>query len=284
MSNAAVDAGRFLGNPAAPAASFNYIEAIAKWCEGLQGRQPLVTALRQVAIALGAQSACLSRHARAPIRAAQVVAFQEPEVFASGPEAGRSFAHCVLGAYVDRPRPASVWLSSLADERNDPALLVFQEKAGIAETVIIALALEEKRIDYLELHFQAALDAATIELLDAVASALSRIWITRKPGLFAEAILSGRSKRAVSPVQGRLLSTANPARLSRAEFRICLLLSQGLNQVGICNELSISPATYRTHLRNVLRKTGVSTLPELLYALLSPVRPEEDFVPLARSA
>lgn len=206
---------------------------------------------------------------------AQMGAFPEPQIVASSTEVDRSYARCVLGAYLDRPRVGSVWLSSLADERNDLALLTFQETARIAETVVIPLALEDKRIDYLELHFATPLSERSRLLLDMVAGALSRIWATRRPGLFADAVLSSRTEQRASPVQGRLLSTANPARLSRAEFRVCLLLSRGLSQSGICKELSISPATYRTHLRNILKKAGAATLTELLFVLLAPPTVEE---------
>lgn len=252
------------------------ISAITAWCECLQGKQPLLSALRQVAKALGARSICLSRHSRDPIRMAQTVAFSRPEVVTSSADLERSFAHCVLGPYIDRPRVGSVWLSSLMDEHNDPALLTFQKRMGVAETVVVPLALEEKRVDYLEMHFASLLDAQSQLALETIADSMSRLWVTRSPGLYTEAILANRKEHCVAPGPRHLLSTANPAGLSRAEFRVCLLLSRGLNRTGICKELSVSPATLRTHLRSIFRKTGVSSLPELVYALLTPPGPPQD--------
>lgn len=257
----------------APAPEVQPIEAIARWCECLQGKQPLLTGLRQVARALGARSVCLARHSRHAVRMAQTVSVSDPEIVASSDELERSFAHCVLGVYVDRPRAGSVWLSSLADEHNDPALAAFQKRTGIAETVVIPLSLEEKRIDYLELHFAEPPGPEFQEVLGTVGDALSRVWSARSPGLFHEAVLSSRKGQRVAVLRGQLLSTANPASLSRAEFRVCLLLSRGLNREGICDELSISSGTLRTHLRSIFRKAGVSSLSELVYMLLVPSTP-----------
>ncbi|TNC63599.1 helix-turn-helix transcriptional regulator [Rubellimicrobium roseum] len=64
-----------------------------------------------------------------------------------------------------------------------------------------------------------------------------------------------------------LLSVSNPARLSRAEFRVCVLLSKGLNTSSVCSELSISISTLRTHLRNIFAKTKVTSMAELLCLL-----------------
>ena len=66
-----------------------------------------------------------------------------------------------------------------------------------------------------------------------------------------------------------ILGVANPAKLSRAEFRVCLLLSRGLSVKGVTAELGLSEATVRSHLRSIYSKTEVAGLPELLYRILS---------------
>jgi DNA-binding CsgD family transcriptional regulator len=68
-----------------------------------------------------------------------------------------------------------------------------------------------------------------------------------------------------------LLDTSNPARLTRAEFRICVLFSEGWTMPDLCRQLMISPSTLRAHLRSILAKTGLATLAELLTCLPGPV-------------
>lgn len=65
------------------------------------------------------------------------------------------------------------------------------------------------------------------------------------------------------------LSHRNPAKLSRSEYRVCLLLSRGLSLKAVRQELGISNSTLRTHLRNIYAKSGVSSLAELTYHLLT---------------
>lgn len=253
------------------------IEAIASWCECLQGRLPLVTALKQLAEGLDARAVCLSRHVREPGGAARAVTFNVPALTRPGLEVTRSYAHCVLGRYVDRPRPASVWFSSLTEGHDDPALAVFQERARIAETVVVALALEEKWADYIEIHFAGAPAGGSQGLFNTLADTLSRTWIRRSPGLFSDAILASQAQARPWPREP-LLSTANPARLSRAEFRVCVLLSRGLNNAAVCSELAISPSTLKAHLRSVFAKTGTTSMVELLYLLLAPWTTERQAV------
>ena len=190
-----------------------------------------------------------------------------------GAEVTRSYANCVLGRYVDRPRPASVWFSSLTEGHDDPALEVFQERTRIAETVVVALALEDKWADYLEIHFAVAPAGGAQGLFNTLADTLSRTWARRSPGLFSDAILANRAQSASRPKEP-LLSTSNPARLSRAEFRVCVLLSRGLTTTAVCSELAISPSTLNAHLRSIFAKTETNSLVELLYLLLAPWKGE----------
>lgn len=71
-----------------------------------------------------------------------------------------------------------------------------------------------------------------------------------------------------TPERMPLLSITNPARLSRAEFRVCLLLSRGLSAQGIAGELNVSGTTVRTHLRNIYSKTETTGMPDLVYNLI----------------
>lgn len=245
------------------------IEAIAAWYECLQGRLPLITALKHLADGLGAKAVCLSRHPKEHDRMVQAVTYNVPGALRPGTEVTRSYARSVLGSYIDRPRLASVWFSGSAGRHLDPALQVFQDHAQIAETVVVALSLENKWVDYLELYFARSPSDVAEALLETLADTLCRAWMRRKGGIFSDAV-SGNQRQAHSVLREPVLSFGNPARLSRAQFRVCLLLSRGLNIASICSELSISSATLRTHLRCIFDKTGVTSLAELVYLLLTP--------------
>jgi DNA-binding CsgD family transcriptional regulator len=178
---------------------------------------------------------------------------------------------------------ASVWFSSLAEDGSDPALAVFQRRARISETVVVALTVDHKWTDFLEIHFRHRPGAATQSLLNRVAGTLSRTWLTRSPGLFSEAVLASHAE-ARTGFREPLLSTGNPARLSRAEFRVCLLLSRGLNTAAVCQELAISPSTLKAHLRSIFAKTETTSLAELLFQLLTLRRSDPAEQVLARRA
>ena len=71
------------------------------------------------------------------------------------------------------------------------------------------------------------------------------------------------------------LSFENPCRFSRAEYRICVMFSQGLDSAAIRQELGISTSTLSTHLGNIYAKTGCTNQRELVFFLMSgnePVR------------
>jgi DNA-binding CsgD family transcriptional regulator len=231
------------------------VEAIAVWCEALHGRQPLLTALGRMAAGLGARAACISRHSKGSTLPAKALLFNGARSGRTGDQLLRSYAGCVLGRYVDRPKVASVWLSSMAEEHGDPALSTFQQRARIAETVVITLAVEEKWVDYLEFHFGTPVAGSTQAM---------------NPGLFSENLLVRNAASRAKDLREPVLSPANPARLSRAEFRVCLLLSRGLNTKAVCAELEIGAATLKAHLRNIFAKTKTTCLAELIFQLLAP--------------
>jgi DNA-binding CsgD family transcriptional regulator len=195
----------------------------------------------------------------------------------------RTFAACVLGRYVDRPRAGSVWFSSLMEDGADPALAVFHRRARLGETAVVALSSDGKWTDFLEFHFAHRLGHGTVGLLNMVAGTLSRTWANRAPGLFSDTLLTAQAESKPG-FRDPLLSLSNPARLSRAEFRVCLLLSRGLNAGAVCTELGITASTLKTHLRSIFAKTETTSLAELLFQLLSPLRIDAAQAPLLRRA
>ena len=87
-----------------------------------------------------------------------------------------------------------------------------------------------------------------------------------------EILLNRRPQKPELSPSAELLGDANPARLSRAEFRVCLMLSRGLSLKVVREQLGIGESTLRTHLRSIYAKTNTENQAELLYRLLSTRR------------
>lgn len=241
------------------------VSAIALWCESLQGRAPVKDALAQLAVGLDAEAIALSRTSRE--RAGEKSVF----VHDGGdrtPELDRSFADVVLGPYFRQPRPGTVWFKSLTEMEADPRLESFHQRRRLNELAVIPLSVAEKSAMFLEIHFSSHRGSGQHALINMVAATLADTWSRRRPGLMTELLLSRRSVGPSAAVH--LLSTENPARLSRAEFRVCLLLSRGLSSKRVCAELDISESTLRTHLRSIYAKSDCCNHAELLFRLLSP--------------
>ena len=244
------------------------IEAIAFWCECLQGKLALRQGLQMIAESLGADAVALTRLGRECGTIGRSIIIDR-RVRAGQEKLSRSYAASVLGKYVSQPKPATIWYSTMMDGDGDPALAAFQRHRRFTEIAVIPLTVEEKAVDFLELHFADRLDADRVAKLNMALSTLCRTWTRRAPGLFTENIL--RSAQAAAPEHDGsvLLGMTNPARLSRAEYRVCVLLSRGLSTKAIQSELAISASTLRTHLRNAYAKTGTQRQVELTVRLLT---------------
>lgn len=244
------------------------IEAIAFWCECLQGKLALRQGLQMIAESLGADAVALTRLGREYGTMGRSIIIDR-RVRAGQEKLSRSYAASVLGKYVSQPKPATIWYSSMMDGDGDPALAAFHRHRRFTEIAVIPLTVEEKAVDFLELHFADRLDADRVAKLNMALSTLCRTWTRRAPGLFTENIL--RSAQAAAPEHDGsvLLGMTNPARLSRAEYRVCVLLSRGLSTKAIQSELAISASTLRTHLRNAYAKTGTQRQVELTVRLLT---------------
>ena len=126
--------------------------------------------------------------------------------------------------------------------------------------------------DHIELHFTNPLPDAMQAAIAAVLPTMARTWASRQVGLVTRSVINHRAHRETGmrqPVKRSLLGTANPVRLSRAEFRVCMLLSRGLSVLGVAEELAVCESTVRSHLRSIYAKTDTSSLAELVFQLLS---------------
>ncbi len=193
-----------------------------------------------------------------------------------------TFADGHFGPHLTRPRTASVWLGSAhageSGANPAPALGEWQAARRMKEFVVLVLSGGPTTRDHIELHFHEPLSLDVQASLGAVVPTMARTWAARQVGLITRTVINKRLSCDLgrSTAMTALLSISNPARLSRAEFRVCLLLSRGLSTLGVSAELSLSEATVRSHLRNIYAKTETSGLPELVFMLLGARRPPNE--------
>ena len=253
------------------------VEGVSAWALALQGQMPLRRGLAALAEAFGAEAVALSRVGRAPGATARTLV-ADAAGHMSVP-IDRSFAAALLGSYIARPRVGTTWHSSLTGGDGDPALARLQSRRRLAELVVVVIGIEDKAVHVLELHFAHRLGAECHGLLGALTGTLVAMWDGRATGCFSEALLAQPSSRSRaesgaqsgpgSNAAAPILSLANPARLSRAEFRLCTLLAAGLSARRARDELAISQSTLSSHLRQIYAKTGTQGLADLLYRLLA---------------
>lgn len=253
------------------------IGAIAHWCEFLHGKSTYADALERIATGLDAEATVLSRVSRADPSKNKILQFDRSQGYSRATSITRSYAHSILGHYFDKPKPGSIWFKSMLEQEADPALEEFQRRRNLVDLAIIPLSVDEKNIDFTEIHFASALKFELRALLNMVASTLVWTWKNRAPGLMAEAYSQSLHRSTSQDVATPILSMSNPAKLSRAEYRVCLFLSRGQVFEQIQSELNISASTLRSHLRNIYAKTDTHSQSELLYRLLSFARAENSF-------
>lgn len=252
------------------------VDGIANWCEALRGSVSLQQALVSLVRGLGAEAGMIVRTYLNEFRTISVASWDGGGVRALRP-LRMSFADGFFGAPMRMPRTASIWLGSAqADETgNDchPALREWHVSRGLKEFVVLVLAGGPATRDHIELHYAHRLSPAVLLTLSALLPTMARVWASRQVGLITRTVVNHRlpiRPAQTSSIPVALLGSTNPARLSRAEFRVCLLLSRGLSVAGISAELSLSDATIRTHLRNIYAKTDTCSLAELVFLLLRP--------------
>lgn len=259
------------------------LDGIASWCGGLHGSMPLGDALKALALGLGADAAAIARHHhRTEERPRLVALFPGAFVF----PLTRAYCNDVLDYQFGRARAGTVWF--LSEMLDDPAFMASHElerllqTEAVREIAVMPMSVTRQSIDYIEFHFSAPLTRARQNEIETLVPTIERSWIGRKPGLVAQATADGRTPLARSAVQTErqrwdspILGMANPAGLSRAEFRVCLLLSRGLSVKAVSQELGLSDNTVRSHLRTIYSKTETSSLPELIYLIMSVTENED---------
>lgn len=193
----------------------------------------------------------------------------------------RPLSDAIVGTYITHAKVGSVWFASMAADGSESRL----RRCSFSETVVIIISQDRKWTHVLELSFKLRVSAAKAKTLNALAATLVQAWATRNPGLFTEALLANRPERPNLALSAPILSDSNPFGLSRSEFRLCLILSQGLSLEQVQDELKIKSCTLRSHLRQIRAKTDVTNTNELIHQLLkSNFRPGQAASEMALSA
>lgn len=266
-----IQSNKDFSRPIAAARHSGLIDSIADWSDALRGGLRLQDAFAGLAAGLRAEAGMLVRTSLSDFRPARIAVWDRHGGERAYP-LGKSFADEFFGSAFARPRSASLWLASelVRDhaELTGPALSDWQMRRGLSEFMVIVLESGATTRDHIELHFRDELSPADLASIEAILPTMARTWTARQVGLVTRCILNHRRPEPATAERVPLLSITNPARLSRAEFRVCLLLSRGLSAQSIAGELKVSDTTIRTHLRNIYAKTETTGMPDLVYNLI----------------
>jgi DNA-binding CsgD family transcriptional regulator len=254
---------------------YGMIGAIAGWCEALHGKSALGRGIQLIGSGTEAEAVCVARYAVSSPSDGRPLTWDRAPADVRGGRLQRGFARSMLGSYFQSARPGSLWFGSMLNEVASD-LRDFQSARAMRELVVIPLDIGKRFIDTIELHFTEKLRPFQQHLLNNLAPVLSVTWKNREQGLFTEEVLR-RSEQQRSPADHMpILSVGNPARLSRAEYRVGLMLSRGLSIDEVREELNIQESTLRTHLSNLYAKTRASNMSELVYLLVSAAPHQTD--------
>ncbi len=238
---------------------------IATWCQCLSGIHTIRHGLSELAVGLGAE---VARLVRIDTEGGRSVRSIQGSVGSDLHIDERPLSDKVVGAYVSHAKVGSVWFASVSAEDGTSVVNRFNRQGGLAETAVFVISQDKKWTHLLELGFRNRFTTAKARAITALAGTLAQTWAARSPGLFTSALLPNRPAQPNRAFPAPILSDTNPAGLSRAEFRLCLLLSDGLSLERVQEELNIKAATLRSHLRQIRAKTDVANTNELVHNLL----------------
>ncbi len=190
-----------------------------------------------------------------------------------------SLAAFLLERHAESALPGTIWrLSELRDDPSFAASRAFREwvvRPDTAEVTLMVLAHDVDGFDVLELQFETAPLKHDVIRAELLSRTLAHAWGKRQDGLCTRLIVQHSQRHSAgTSAEGRaILASDNPYNLSRAEFRICGLIGQGLRAREISAELGLTEATIRTHMRNIYTKTDASGQIEVMSRLREQASP-----------
>ena len=245
------------------------IGAVAHWCDALHAQATIYDAFSEMADCIGAEAITLSRLSASPDQKTSIIAYDKQFSDSSPNKVKQSYVRSVLGNFIGSTKPGSIWVKSTIGLDPDPQLAEFHRRRRMHELVIVPLSVSRTTSDFLEFHFHDHLSPRQHVLFNMIGSTFVQTWNNRSKGSFTSNVLRLQNLRRPKTSVAPILSMENPARLSRSEYRVCLLLSHGKSVESIETELRISTSTVRSHLRSIYAKTDTSNRAELMYRILS---------------
>ncbi len=193
------------------------------------------------------------------------------------------FAHgsalSVFGKTLQNARAGSIWSMSDVEGTVDFIdILEIQNQTYVPPVEILVLCLEggNSELDLIEIHYRRDPANHNKDLLKILAPELAAAWTRRIPGVGHQIIHLKEASAPIAPdVSPSLLHPSNPSGLSRSEFRICMLIRQGVSVEELEIELNIRKTTLRSHLSSIYSKAHVSGCVELLQLLHREETPED---------
>lgn len=240
------------------------VDALADWDEAMQGRMPLAEGLARLCRAVGAECGLIARVQPGAERPLRIAVHDERRGEPVRPLIA-SLADDHFAAALQEARTGSLLLSAARAPGSTPG--EWQAARRLRDFAVLVLEVSPALRDQIELHFRHDLPPETRSALASLVATLSGRWVKRACGLVERATI-GTRLRTEARMDLPILSTANPTQLSRSEFRVCLLLSRGLDLDGVAAELGLARSTVRAHLRSIHAKTGTASLAELVFALV----------------
>ena len=181
-----------------------------------------------------------------------------------------ALARYLMAQHPDALTPGSIWrLKDLQGEERFAGSAAEQEWHGRPEIIEMSLIVLEHRpgqLDAIEMIFDRP-PRPTPKLPPAIITqAMADAWSLRATGLIGRTIQTYGRRRGARADDAALdvLGKENPYALSRAEQRVCQLLSGATKPKDIAQALHISLPTVRTHLRNLFAKTDTQGQIELI--------------------
>ena len=252
------------------------LHGVASWTEALNGRGRLVDALKTWVEILRASEALILRLSLDTAVEETVARLDDGQRRVSTCPSDISFPQYLLGHGLGKARARSVWYMSEFDQKlcidaDSGARLRFGDDRT-REIAVVVLDPSNRVSDLLELRFTRLLSAEEMKSLSMLAGILSQVWQRRRANVISDSIAAHQRRLDRSEecrTGGSVLDAANPAGLSKAEYRVCMLMTHGLSAKLISRRLQVSESTVRSHLRNIYAKTEASGQRELMYRLLS---------------
>lgn len=238
------------------------LDILAEWVETLHGQGELNDALHRLINATQASAAFIARHREGRISLHMIAAAGHPK--GKPPCFVNEMLHDPLS---DLRIGATLCLSDAQVSRvmkpaERGALHADLAAYDIRDLVLARLS----EGDFLELHFDHILPKADRTLLTIMGPTLAKTWQARLPGT-AERARNRFSLRRRPKTGPGVLHLSNPFGLTRSEFRVCMLVREGLLVHTIAQKLNVLEPTIRAHLRAIYHKTGISCHVELLHRL-----------------